>query len=145
MSTFNVVFLDAATFGKTSLERFRSAWNCSIHQTSTRSEALDRLADGQCAVVNKFVLDRELLESRVTDGLQLIAVAATGTNNVDIDCARARRIAVCNVPSYATYAVAQFTLALIFEMATRAGLHSHGVRAGRWQKSPIFNARARRG
>jgi glycerate dehydrogenase len=138
MSKFNIVFLDAATFGQTSLDSFLSTWNCSIYGTSTKSEARDRLEDQECAVVNKFLLDRQMLESRAARGLRLIAVAATGANNVDIDCARSRRIAVCNVSSYATYAVAQFTMALIFEMATRVGLHARGVRAGRWQKSPIF-------
>ena len=138
MSTFNLVFLDAATFGDTSLERFSTTWTCSVAELTGAKEVSERLAGQRCAIVNKFVLDRKILLSPATQELQLIAVAATGTNNVDIDCARSRGIAVCNVPSYATYSVAQFTISLVFEMATRAVGHALGVRAGRWQESPIF-------
>lgn len=138
MSAFRVVFLDAATFGPTPLDRFLAAWDCSVHEFTAASEAAVRLEHQQCAVVNKFELDRALLEHPAIGALELIAVAATGTNNVDIECARARGVAVCNVPSYATYAVAQWTMAFIFEMATRVGLHARGVREGRWQESRIF-------
>lgn len=138
MSAFRVVFLDAATFGPTPLERFLAAWDCSVHEFTAETEAAARLEHQQCAVVNKLELDRALLEHPAADALELIAVAATGTNNVDIDCARSRGIAVCNVPSYATYAVAQCTMAFIFEVATRVGLYARGVRAGRWQESRIF-------
>lgn len=138
MSAFTVAFLDAATLGPTPLDRFLSNWDCSVYEFTTQAEARDRLENQQCAVVNKLQLDRTLLESPPAGALQLIVVAATGTNNVDIDCARVRGIAVCNVPSYATYAVAERTMAFIFEMATRVGLHAQGVREGRWQKSRVF-------
>lgn len=138
MSSFKLTFLDAATFGDTPLERFLTTWDCSVVGLAAEEDVSQRLAGQQCAIVNKFVLDRALLESSAAQDLQLIAVAATGTNNVDIVCARSRGIAVCNVPSYATYAVAQFTIAHIFEMATRAARHAQGVREGRWQESRIF-------
>ena len=46
---------------------------------------------------------------------------------------------MCNVPGYATESVAQFTLALILELASRAGRYAEAVRTGAWEKSPVFS------
>jgi len=69
----------------------------------------------------------------------LIAVAATGTDIIDREEAAKRGIKVCNVPGYATQSVAQFTLALILELATRAGHYRDAVKNGEWEKSPVFS------
>ena len=65
-------------------------------------------------------------------------MAATGTDNVELEAARARGICVCNVPGYAAQSVAQFTVALILELATRAGGYMELVRRGAWEQSPIY-------
>jgi glycerate dehydrogenase len=133
-----VVFLDAATFGDASLQIFSSKWDCSVYPFTHPQSAAQRLRGQQVAVVNKVVLDREILSSEMAQALKLVAVAATGTDNVDLETARHRGIGVCNVPGYATESVAQFTMALILEMATHAGSYAGLVRAGAWEKSPIF-------
>lgn len=133
-----MAFLDAATFGVISLTRFEEAADCAVHELTEADELPERLADRQCAVINKFVLDRPRLEHPSAARLELIAVGATGTDNVDIACARERGIAVCNVPGYATTAVAQYTLALILELATQAARYAQGTRMGHWQESTIF-------
>jgi len=133
-----VVFLDAATFGDTSLQVFSTQWECSVYPFSHPQTVEERLRGQQVAVVNKVVLDREILSSQMARELKLIAVAATGTDNVDLETARHRGIGVCNVPGYATESVAQFTMALILEMATHVGGYAGLVRAGVWEKSPIF-------
>lgn len=133
-----MAFLDAATFGVISLKRFEEAADCVVHELTEADELPGRLADRQCAVINKFELDRQRLEHPSARQLRLIAVGATGTNNVDIACARERGIAVCNVPGYATAAVAQYTMALILELATQAARYAQGTRMGHWQESTIF-------
>jgi glycerate dehydrogenase len=133
-----LVFLDAATFGDVSLDRFSSQWNCTIHRLTAPSEVIARLQGYQVAIVNKVALNQSILMSPAAVDLKLIAVAATGTDNVDLQTARDRGIAVCNVPGYATQSVAQFTLALILELATRAGGYGEVVRRGSWEKSPIY-------
>lgn len=135
---FRLVFLDAATYGEISLERFAAAWACTIHPHSSPAEVCQRLEGKQGAIINKVRLDRAVLNSAEAKALELIAVAATGTDNVDLEAASERGVAVCNVPHYATQSVAQFTLALILELATGAGRNLARVRAGEWQKSPIF-------
>ena len=136
MSRQKVVFLDAATYGDISLSRFNSRWDCTIHQVTNASETSRRL-DGQLvAVTNKVVIDRDVLSS--AKQLQLVAVAATGTDIIDRQAAKDYGVRVCNVPDYATHSVAQFTLALILELATRAARYDGAVRSGAWQKSPVF-------
>jgi len=79
------------------------------------------------------------LSSPEAKDLKLIAVAATGTDIIDREEAAKRGIKVCNVPGYATQSVAQFTMALILELATRAARYGDAVKAGEWQKSPVFS------
>jgi len=133
-----IVFLDAATYGDLSLRSFTDRWQCTVHQVTHPEETIQRLAGHAVAVTNKVVMDRAALNSNEARDLKLIAVAATGTDIVDKAAAAQRGVAVCNVPGYATQSVAQFTMALILELATRAGRYGDAVKAGEWAKSPVF-------
>jgi glycerate dehydrogenase len=134
-----IVFLDAATYGDISLRRFTDKWNCTVHQVTGAAETAARLAGHSIAVTNKVVIDRGILNAPEARELKLIAVAATGTDIIDRDEATRRGVAVCNVPGYATQSVAQFTMALILELATRVGRYSDAVKNGEWQKSQVFS------
>lgn len=138
MTQPRIVFLDAATFGDVSLDRFTVKWDCAVHSLTNAKETASRLQGFEIAIVNKVVLDKAVLDSPAAADLKLIAEAATGTDNVDLQAARDRGIAVCNVPGYAAQSVAQFTIALILELATRSGGYGALVRAGAWEKSPIY-------
>ncbi len=135
---FRVVFLDASTFGDVSLESFKEKWDCAVHRLTAPAEVPQRLQGYHVVILNKVVLDKSLLGSPAAKGLKLIAVAATGTDNVDLEAARARGIKVCNVPGYAAQSVAQFTMALILELAAHAGRYGELVRSGAWEKSPMY-------
>ncbi len=137
-SRLRLVFLDAATFGDVSFQSFMAQWDCALHETSTPAEVIGRLEGIQAVVINKIALDRSVLATPKAKSLQLIVVAATGTDNVDLKAAGERGIAVCNVPGYATNSVAQFTMALILELASYPGRYAQLVRSGAWQKSQIF-------
>jgi glycerate dehydrogenase len=134
-----VVFLDAATYGDVSLKRFMDSWGCTVHQVTSPSETIRRLAGHSVVVTNKVVIDRPVLSSPEAKDLKLIAVAATGTDIIDREEAARRGVKVCNVPGYAAQSVAQFTMALILELATRVGKYGEAVKAGEWQKSPLFS------
>jgi glycerate dehydrogenase len=134
-----VVFLDAATYGEISLKRFTEAWHCTIHQVTSPAETIQKLAGHNIAVTNKVVFDKAVLSAPEARDLKLIAVAATGTDIIDRGEAAKRGIKVCNVPDYATQSVAQFTMALILELATRAGKYGDAVRRGEWEKSSVFS------
>ena len=133
-----IVFLDAATYGDTSLRQFTDRWHCTVHQVTRPDETVPRLAGQTVAVTNKVVMDHAVLNSQQVQDLKLIAVAATGTDIIDKEAAARRGVTICNVPGYATRSVAQFTMALILELATRAGAYAEAVKSGDWQKSPVF-------
>ena len=134
-----VVFLDAATYGDISLKRFTDAWDCTIHQVTSPAETIQKLAGHSIAVTNKVVFDKAILSSPEARDLKLIAVAATGTDIIDRQEAARRSIKVCNVPGYATQSVAQFTMALMLELTTRAAKYGDAVKRGEWEKSPVFS------
>jgi glycerate dehydrogenase len=138
MSRQKIVLLDAATYGDVSLQIFSDRWDCTIHQVTTPAEVWQRLRGQSVAVTNKVVIDRTILSSPAAQELKLIAVAATGTDIIDREAAKEIGVTVCNVPGYATQSVAQFTLALVLELATCAGRYGWAVRSDAWQQSPVF-------
>lgn len=92
------------------------------------------IGDAEVVVVNKTPIDRTVIEQ--CPGVKCFCILATGYNIIDIDCARAHGIPVCNVPAYGTDAVAQFTIALLLEICSQVALHDRTVHAGKWQNSP---------
>lgn len=134
-----IVFLDSATYGDISLKRFTDRWECTVYPVTSPQETLQRMAGQAIAVTNKVAFDKAVFGSPEACELKLIAVAATGTDIVDRAEAARHGVKVCNVPGYATQSVAQFTLALILELATQSGKYVGAVKASEWQKSPVFS------
>ena len=61
--------------------------------------------------------------------LDVLAEQGEQFNVVDVAAAKARGIPVCNIPTYGTAAVAQFTVALLLEMCHHVGAHSDSAYA----------------
>jgi glycerate dehydrogenase len=139
MTLPKIVFLDAATFGDVSLERFSEIGDCKTYHLTKPNQTIGRLAGQNIVVTNKRGIDQAALAAPESQNLSLIAVAATGTDIIDHAAARKRGVKVCNVPGYAAQSVAQFTMALILELATHVGRYAADVKAGAWQKSPVFS------
>ncbi|MDO8521988.1 MAG: D-2-hydroxyacid dehydrogenase [bacterium] len=108
-----------------------------IHDYTPAEQVVERSLDADIVVTNKAVFSGEVIGK--LPKLRFIAVTATGYNIVDIAAARARGIPVSNVPEYSTDSVAQFTTALILELAHRIGHHSDAVHAGTWSKNLDFS------
>jgi glycerate dehydrogenase len=106
------------------------------HPISDQSQIVERIADADVVVLNKVELDRAIIDA--APKLKLIALAATGSNNVDLIAARERGIAVCNVTAYGTPAVSQHVFALLLALATRLFDYRQAVRDGRWSESAHF-------
>lgn len=106
------------------------------HESTPPGQVVERLEHAEVAISNKVPLMSAALAQLPC--LKLIAVAATGTNNVDLDYCRAHGIAVCNVSGYSTDSVAEHTFALL--LALRRQIHSYhaDIVAGAWQRSAHF-------
>lgn len=99
-------------------------------------EAAGRIGDAEIVLINKTPISAEVMDA--CPNLRLICVEATGYNVVDCAAARQRGITVCNVPSYSTNCVAQFTFSLLLEVCNRVGLHDISVHNGDWCLCPDF-------
>lgn len=93
-------------------------------------------AGADAVITNKAIVDAALMAAVPT--LKYVGVSATGTNIVDLDAARARGIAVTNVPGYSTESVAQLAFALILHLTVDVAGHAAAVRAGQWAQTPDF-------
>ena len=85
--------------------------------------------------VDKVMLDKAVLEA--SPSLRFIGIMATGTNNVDLEAARERKIVVCNARGYATNSVAQHTIGLMLNLIQQ---HRYiaDTNANQWQESDVF-------
>lgn len=107
-----------------------------LHDQSSSQQIIERLQGASVVISNKAVIDSNVFAA--CPDLKLVLVAATGTNNVDLDAARAHGVAVCNCQGYGTPSVAQHTLTLLLALATSLPDYQRDIRAGKWQQSPMF-------
>jgi glycerate dehydrogenase len=113
---------------------FAHAWI--EHPKSLQAEVEPRLAEATIAIVNKVQIDAGMI-SRLPQ-LKMVAVAATGTNNVDLEACRARGIVVSNIRGYAVHTVPEHAIALMLALSRNLIGYRESVQAGRWQQSDQF-------
>jgi glycerate dehydrogenase len=106
------------------------------HPNISPAELGSLISDLDIVVSNKVLLDQSLL-TRATQ-LKLVCVAATGTNNVDLESARKRNIPVCNVRGYATESVVQHVFMLLLNLSRRFNQYQKAIKNGDWQRSEHF-------
>ena len=133
------VFLDVETLDCGDLDR--ALLQASIpqwqwHEFSDYTDVARRIAGATVVVTNKCQLNRTgLAQARQ---LQLVAVSATGCNNVDLVAAAELGITVCNIRDYASDAVAQHTITLMLNLLTAQPWYWQSVRNGDWSRSRQF-------
>ena len=100
------------------------------------TQVVDRLRDATIAICNKVALRENTLSQ--LPKLKLIAVAATGTDNVDLAYCRAHNIAVCNTRGYAVNSLPEHALMLMLALRRNLIAYRDDVRAGRWSEAKRF-------
>ncbi len=131
-----IVFLDAATLGSTPLDEITALGELVTWPVSSPEEALERVGDCDVLIVNKVRVTDTLLAR--APRLKLICEAATGVNNIDLEAAERRGIAVRNVAGYATETVVQCTFAHLLSLAGHAPYFDDCVKSGRYSAGPLF-------
>lgn len=131
-----IVFLDASTVGDTPLDEISALGELVCYPTSTKAEALSRVCDCEVLIINKIIVDTELIAA--APSLRLICEAATGVNNIDLKAAAARGIPVKNVAGYSTDSVVQETFMHILSLAGNGPYFDNAVKSGAYSSGPIF-------
>lgn len=98
--------------------------------TETEEDTITRIGDAEIVLLNKVPITESILNA--CPNIKLICVQATGYNVIDCGACTKHGVTVCNVPSYGTASVAQFTMALLLELCHRIGLHDTLVHNGKW-------------
>jgi len=131
-----IVLLDTLTFGETDLSAFNTLGEVEIYETTSAMQVQERIANCDVIVTNKVVITKEHMQNTPT--LKLICVAATGTNNVDLDAAKELNIEVENVAGYSTDSVIQHTFSMLFYLLGHSRYYDEVVKDGSYSRSPIF-------
>lgn len=131
-----IVILDGKALGDVELEKLKEIGEVFYYDTTLENEVSDRIKDANIVLTNKVVLNREnLIEAK---NLEFIAEVATGFNNIDIDYAKERGIAVANVAGYSTTAVVQHTLATALALFDEVLFYDNFVKSGQYSASGLF-------
>lgn len=137
-ANFRGVILDAASLGDdidlSPVTNTANDWT--IHASTTTKERVTRLQGCQVVVTNKVVIDAHVM-SKCT-ALKLICVAATGTNNIDLNAAHSLGIKVINAEGYSTESVAQHSISLMLALAGQMQSFQSDLHQGLWSQSPFF-------
>ena len=96
-------------------------------------EVVERLEGADVALINKVVLDAATIGR--LPYLKMIAVAATGTNCVDLEACKARGIVVSNIRGYAVHTVPEHVMSLLLALSRNLVAWRETLIAGGWQQS----------
>jgi len=133
----SIVFLDRdSVIANIRRPAFEHRWT--EYPATRAGEAVARLreAGASIAITNKVPLRAAELDQ--LPDLKMIAVAATGTDIVDLAACRERGIAVSNIRNYAVHTLPEHTFALILALRRQIVAYRADIEAGLWQKSERF-------
>jgi len=134
-----IVILDgyALNPGDLSWEKFEALGDVTVYDRTAPGDIAAHIGGAEIVIVNKTPITRETLET--CPQIRYIGVLATGYNVVDTAAAKEKGVAVTNIPTYGTTAVAQFVFALLLEICHHAGAHAQAVTDGEWTRCPDFS------
>lgn len=132
-----IAFLDRSTLSPETTLRLPTfphelvSYDCTLPGDVAR-----RIVDADIVITNKVKLSAAELQQ--ASRLKLIAVAATGTDNIDLKTCAARSITVTNIRNYAGNTVPEHTFSLMFALRRSICAYRESVRNGRWQQAGQF-------
>jgi glycerate dehydrogenase len=131
-----IVLLDKKTLANTSVEYFKKFGTLETFDNTSLENIVQRAKSADIVITNKVVLSECTLKQ--LPHLKLICIAATGTNNVDLNAAKTLNIAVTNATGYSTASVVQHTFTMIGNLYSNMMRYACDTKDGHWQRSDIF-------
>ena len=130
-----IVFLDRASLiADLRAPAFPHDW---IDHDQTRpEEVVARLQGASIVISNKVRLSADILAQ--APSVKMIALSATGTDNVDLAYCRTHGIVVSNIRGYAVNTVPEHAFMLMLALRRNLLGWREDVRAGLWQQSDQF-------
>ena len=110
-----IVFLDEYSIAGRDMSKIAAMGEYIAYDNTRKEEVVERLRGAEIAISNKVMISGEAM--RQLPDLNLICVAATGMNNVDLVTAKELGIEVKNAVGYSTTSVAETTLASALALA----------------------------
>ena len=133
-----ITLLDRASLGEdTPLGYLSEIGEVEIYDATKADEVCSRVACSEILIINKVKITKEVFEA--AKKLKLICVFATGYDNIDLDEARAKNVAVCNVPGYSSPSVALQTVAMVTSLMTHLNEYRSYVKSGAYTSSGVPN------
>ncbi len=107
-----------------------------IHARTPDSLIGQRIDGAAVVLLNKVEMTRARIAA--SPALRLIALTATGTNNIDLDAAREHGVAVCNIRDYCTASVVQHVFATLLALTHHVREYDRALKAGAWERENQF-------
>ena len=131
-----IIVLEADAVGKDmSYEGYGKFGELEIYGNLPQEKVKDTIKDADIVVSNKLLMNESVLEG---SKVQMIAEAATGYNNIDVEYCKRKGIRVANVAGYSTLSVAQHTVALLLSVYEKLSYYNDFVKSGKYAASSTF-------
>lgn len=133
-----IVILDIKTLGDVDFDRLKDLGEIQLYDSTSPEEVKERVKYANIILTNKVVLNSDNLSE--ANNLELICETATGFNNIDIEYAKKKGIAVTNVAGYSTNTVVQHTFAMALTLFDEVAYYDDYVKSGEYAKSGDFTS-----
>ena len=135
MNPLHIVVLDRNTLVNRPFD-FDFPHTLSSYGTTEAHETLERIRGADIVITNKVVISAQAFAENPQ--LKLVAVTATGVNNVDVEAAKQNGTAVCNICAYGNESVAEHAFMMMITLMRNLPAYQRDVAAGLWENSPFF-------
>lgn len=133
-----IVMLDRNSLGMDlDVSIFEAFGEFEAYPVGDRETCKERIKDAEVIIFNKMVMDEDMLKG--ASKVKLLCVTATGYDNIDLDYARSRNIAVSNVRNYSTPAVVQHTFAMALYLLEKISYYDEYVKSGAYSNQLGFS------
>ena len=106
------------------------------HEAADLETTREYIKDADVIIFNKTKMNEELLKA--APNVKLLAITATGFDNIDLEYCKSRGIAAANVKAYSTPAVAQHTFAMALFILEKISYYDEYVKSGKYSSQSGF-------
>jgi len=134
------VFLDLGTVSNNDLDTGRlerALPGLAIHERTAQHDVADRIRGFEILLLNKCRVTRDMMAANPQ--LRLIALTATGVDNVDVAAARELGVGVANLRDYCTPSVVQHVFAVLLSLTHHLPEYDALAKGGHWGASGQFS------